>query len=1316
MTRKIVSFILILAMIVPVFAFDAVGAESAYENASSPKTYLNSDGRRGIYPFFYPGSEVAEWSTLAGEIKPRIHLKREQGSTPSRTPYFEFDFNTVDKNIQSYVYEINVYPAKHTGINGYRVSLFNVYDKSNPTLNDTPLMMDNNRLLYGDTVIATVAEGGWTRVSCVVDLADGTFDAYVNGEIKKSGITLRERIVPKRVRVAINYGYTETEYYFDNIRLYEGDALSDNLPSMVSFKETKEDVSAILSDSSVFMTNIDNLYIHGNKTTYTANGYKKFENNNIFYVSADCAEDIFSCDVSSLTNTLTDSDGTVYVPLKSTAEKCGKYVYEDKRGWICVSGTDLGLVNSDMTVSETEQSDLIDRYMHFDRPSGDNIMSMLFEHSGGSHPRIFTTAEDVGQLKRDILSNNFKQTGASETIRQANEILSKDVVTYEKTDGLRLFIPCLTVRNYLVTLTTAYLITEDEAAKQSYFDRIWAELQNVCITWKDWNVERHYLDSGKLLPGIALAYDVCYDELGSEKRKIIRDAVQSKFMYYACASYAGDTNNYNIGKNPINWGAVCNGGALLVCLATMDDPEASEEYKMYAKFIAEEALYGLEYPACATFPDGAWDEGLSYYGYVVEYLSWSANALRNSCGSDFGIMSYPGVAELPRYAMYIQSLKNGFFPYSDGATDSAENFIPSELFLIARLLGDQELNDMLYHIKFAILDETIYTTQFIRDFLFYTPGDANDVYTSYPYDSTFGKVEIGVMKGGWDVNDTYFASLGGVTDSSSHFDKGSFIFETLGERWSEDLGKDDYNIEGGYYGELGYTIYRKRAEGHNTLVFNPDEAPGQVPNTTARITDTAYGRNEACTVYDLTDTYSDNCTEAKRGFLLGDGRKTLLIQDEFTLREDNSEVYWFMHTKANITTVDADTVTLSKNGKTVKVDFLTNLDSFTISPMAAEPLPTTPERPGQNANEGISKICFKGTGSGAAYITAKITPVADGASYTDISYVPINEWKIDEYPENGSANTTTNSHTLDFENYKEAVYLNKNGSVTYPDNYYSRSEADKDLLPVANICSDMFTNGTLSIERSESDDGHGKYLTMRRLGGTLYQNYGYFMIPANTENGEIVGKKHGELIFEFDLRYMHNWKFALYLTPVSASGTDGSTAAIIGENSKIGAIYIGDDVSEKWIHVKLKYDLDNQTFSGTVGDYYIGKTAFSLNSADPSLEYFKLDVTMSGEGRYASFDNFTTSYVPYYDNHISLKDGTAKAKFVVDRPDVTDAVCYLAAYSGNALKGIVIKPIEIVADAVVYDSEELELPGEYSEIRCFVFDSDLKPIIKPIEN
>ena len=986
--NKIISVLLIVAMSISLVGIPSFAANTA----DNGEVYLNSSGRIGIVPTLVPKNGVAEWAPLPGETSQRIHIKRNQVSE-SHDVYFDVRTRPV-KNIDKYVFEMDVYPKTvQTSGTLTSMTLFRAIGTEGVTTSLLTMSGLNLTSTLNGPSIGTLPLGEWSTVSIAADISSGdttVYDVYVNRNLIKSGITASGVSSPERFRVAINNSYRPAEFYFDNFRLYEGDEFRD-FDGIISTAETADDVSSILGTASVFMTNAESLYTNGIKKSYAELGYSKLTEDDVFYVSSNAASDILGLSDAQIAGIKMHRDGIDYVSLTDAATLVGKHCYCDDRGWICVSDEPLNLSNSVESKVASEDSDVIDRFMQFDRPTADSIYDALVAKSYRTHPRLFITPEGIDELKRDMASNKLKADGAKAVIHMADNLLDTDVVEYKIPDGIRLFTSCLTVRNRLFTLSTAYMITEDANKKRVYVDKIWEEIYNALVVWPDWNLERHYLDSGKIGTGIAVAYDVCYNDFTAEQRSLIRTALCEKYLYYALSTYAGSTYKYEVARYVTNWGAVCNTSALMLCLATMDEEDADSEYTKVTKYVASQALQALEWPIGVTYPNGAWEEGLTYFEYVIEHLSWSACSLMNSCGSDYGILEYPGVSDMPLYAMYIQTLGNGYFNFSDGALEDTGASTSPEVFLMARLLGDMQMNDMWYDFKYNKLNTSLYTTQAVRDFLFYTPGSTTDATINFPLDAKFGNVEIAVMKSGWDADDTYLAALGGKI--TSHWDKGGFIYEALGERWAVELGKDDYNIAGGYYNLDGATIYRKRAEGHNTLVFNPDEGPGQVYGETAVIKSYSHGSSSAYAIYDLSRVYSEDCVSAQRGFHLGNNRRVLTVQDEFELIEDSSEVMWFMHTRAQITVApDGKSATLTQNGKSVKLEFVSSLDDWKVEAVAAEPLPTTPERSGQADNSGFSKIRFSGKGSGEEYITARIIPLGDGNSYGTLSYIPMSEW------------------------------------------------------------------------------------------------------------------------------------------------------------------------------------------------------------------------------------------------------------------------------------------------------------------------------------
>ena len=190
---------------------------------------------------------------------------------------------------------------------------------------------------------------------------------------------------------------------------------------------------------------------------------------------------------------------------------------------------------------------------------------------------------------------------------------------------------------------------------------------------------------------------------------------------------------------------------------------------------------------------------------------------------------------------------------------------------------------------------------------------------------------------------------------------GQFVLDALGERWAIDLGSEDYNIPG-YWGTQRWTYYRKRAEGHNTLVINPSGDVDQDPRAVSHIVFMGSAEGEAVAIADLTPGYERQARSFKRGIALMDDRSQVIVQDELETRQP-SEVWWFMHTRANIT-IDGDgtVALLEQGGKRLAARILSPAGaSFTVLP--ATPLPTSPNPPGQNPNQNVQKAGYPSSGS-----------------------------------------------------------------------------------------------------------------------------------------------------------------------------------------------------------------------------------------------------------------------------------------------------------------------------------------------------------------
>ncbi len=120
--------------------------------------------------------------------------------------------------------------------------------------------------------------------------------------------------------------------------------------------------------------------------------------------------------------------------------------------------------------------------------------------------------------------------------------------------------------------------------------------------------------------------------------------------------------------------------------------------------------------------------------------------------------------------------------------------------------------------------------------------------------------------------------------------------------------------------------------------------------------------------------------------------KALVIKDECVL-DSPSEVWWFMHTQAQIELADdGKTARLTKNGKTIEARLLSAPRGAKFSVMAAERLPQSPApTPGEVGGKGYRKLAIKMEGVTEFDIVVVLEPpTAQGMQVLDVT--PLAQW------------------------------------------------------------------------------------------------------------------------------------------------------------------------------------------------------------------------------------------------------------------------------------------------------------------------------------
>ncbi len=570
-----------------------------------------------------------------------------------------------------------------------------------------------------------------------------------------------------------------------------------------------------------------------------------------------------------------------------------------------------------------------------------------------THPRLLIDEDTFPRIKQLIRSDPHAGRWYAAIKSSADRILEQSPSKYEIPDGKRLLSVSRRVKDRVRTLAFVYHLERD----RRYPDRAWAELE-AAAGFKDWNPS-HFLDTAEMTHAFAIAYDWLQELWTDEQRSVLREAIVSKGLKPAMKVYEGG-RGWAAGWN--NWNQVCNGGIGLGALAVADEePEL-------AAAILHAGINSLPRAMEHYAPDGAGTEGVTYWDYGCRYNVLFLSALETALGTDFGLSQIEGFAESGDYQIYMAGATRMSFNFADCGL---RRMSTPQHFWLGRRFNRPHYSWYRYS---DLRDPD--RNGSVLDLLWYDNSARDYDVSALPLDKYFRRAECASMRSAWDDPNALVVgfqagdnrNLGG----HRHLDLGSFILEALGERWAIDSGTERQTYMRHRHHNPKWKYYRVRAEGHNTLVMNPDEGPDQELKATANIAPFESTRDRAVAVVDLSEAYAGHARRVQRTLSMID-RAYVTVTDEVEA-DESAELWWFMHTEADVQlSGDKATATLSQNGKQLSVQIVEPAGAtFTVLP--AGPLPTSPNPDEQASNEGRRKLAIHLTEVTQLKLTVKITP------------------------------------------------------------------------------------------------------------------------------------------------------------------------------------------------------------------------------------------------------------------------------------------------------------------------------------------------------
>lgn len=541
----------------------------------------------------------------------------------------------------------------------------------------------------------------------------------------------------------------------------------------------------------------------------------------------------------------------------------------------------------------------------------------------------------------------------------------------------------------VITLGLVWQVTGESI----YADRAWEELENVC-NFADW-CPTHFLDVAEMSLAVAVGYDWFFDSFSDAQKQVLTEAFLENGLRPARSK--NHFANWWVWSKT-NWNSVCYGGVGIACMVFYDACRADA-----AAHLAM-AYNNMPIHFCNFTPDGAYAEGPGYWEYGISYLTYFIKTSRQFFGTDFGLSAHAGVEEVGAFPVYISS-PTGVFNYGDNKPNALYSPV---LYYYANEFGNPltgPYQDRFADFLLQTFDLQATVQEDLRGYLhalrepareaalsalWYYENTEEAVFSALPksihFASSAGE-ELFIMRSDYsDKNATYAAVKGGYNYTNhGDLDIGTFVFDALGVRWAEENGPGNYDAPGYFvptYGGGRWKVYEKRAEGQNTLVINPREGEDQFAFARCPILETTIirkgdadtsTRESGEAVIDMTAAYLESGVESVvRTFGLYEDYSVLRITDEIRCKK-NSDVYWFMHTKADIEIADdGKSAMLTIGDKQCKAE-LTADGTFSVMDAGSLVYPDYEH----NKPLTVRKLAVTVSDAQNAVITVTLTPVTE---------------------------------------------------------------------------------------------------------------------------------------------------------------------------------------------------------------------------------------------------------------------------------------------------------------------------------------------------
>ena len=521
--------------------------------------------------------------------------------------------------------------------------------------------------------------------------------------------------------------------------------------------------------------------------------------------------------------------------------------------------------------------------------TAEKVESKLKEFQERPFPKIFLPegwknrlAENRATAQGRLLENYI--------FFHAAEMLKKEPVR-RRVIGFRMLDVAREVLFRINTLSFAWLLS----GERSYAEKALQEMRSIA-RYDDWNIQ-HFLDPSEITLGLAIGYDLLYDQMTPQDRELIEQAIVEKALKPSFLPSGRGVNNFWI-KSTNNWNQVCHAslmaGALVV---SRREPELAQR-------VITRALENLPRSLRASYsPAGAYAEGPGYWVYGPEFTCIALALLRNSFHDVFQLDQTPGLATTAEYVLAMVTPRGEAFSYADsmkGRELSFASFFLADFFHRPEFLNfaDRELLSELPQKDSRLLKRANRLLPLALLYVSDKPFSA-DAPLAY-YSGGGARVPVCSYRTGFDRDAVWLGIKAGPANAAhGHQDCGSFVLVGDGAVWADDLGPEHYNkieslgmqLWNLKQGSDRWKVFRLGPRSHNVLMI--DEAEMKIPG---KAVFSSFSERRA--VVDLSKLYE--AEKVTRTFDWIPEKRQVVISDRLTGLRPGAKVRWQMATAAEI--------------------------------------------------------------------------------------------------------------------------------------------------------------------------------------------------------------------------------------------------------------------------------------------------------------------------------------------------------------------------------------------------------------------------------